>query len=50
MGAGRMFPAQDPEGNYIQVYYLYPQVLDLQKQMGLQGFTPLLLPAHLDVE
>jgi hypothetical protein len=50
MGAGRMFPAQDPDGNYIQVYYLYPQVLDLQKQMGLQGFTPLLLPAHLDVE
>ena len=43
MGAGRMFPAQDPDGNYIQVQ-------NLQKQMGLQGFTPLLFPAHLDVE
>jgi len=43
-------PPKDPDGNYIQVYHLYPQVLDLQKQMGLQGFTPLLLPAHLDVE
>ena len=29
------------EGTY-PVYHLYPQVQDLQKQMGLQGFTPLL--------
>ena len=24
MGAGRMFAAKDPDGNYIQVYHLYP--------------------------
>jgi predicted enzyme related to lactoylglutathione lyase len=35
MGAGRMFTAKDPAGNYIQVYHLYPQVLEMQKQMGL---------------
>lgn len=35
MGAGRMFSAKDPDGNYIQVYHLYPQVQDMQKQMGL---------------
>ena len=35
MGAGRMFTAKDPAGNYIQVYNLYPQVLEMQKQMGL---------------
>jgi catechol 2,3-dioxygenase-like lactoylglutathione lyase family enzyme len=29
MGAGRMFPARDPDGNYIQVYHLYPQVQDI---------------------
>ncbi len=28
MGAGRLFPAKDPAGNYIQVYHLYPQVQD----------------------
>ena len=35
MGAGRMFTAKDPEGHYIQVYHLYPQVLEMQKQMGM---------------
>lgn len=35
MGAGRIFTAKDPAGNYIQVYHLYPQVLEMQKQMGL---------------
>lgn len=35
MGAGRMFAAKDPAGNYIQVYHLYPQVRDMQKQMGV---------------
>jgi hypothetical protein len=50
MSADRMFPAKDPDGNYIQVYHLYPQVQGLQKQMGLQGFTSLLLPAHLQVQ
>ena len=29
MGAGRLFPAKDPDGNYIQVYHLYPQVLEM---------------------
>lgn len=35
MGAGRMFAARDPAGNAIQVYHLYPQVLQVQKQLGL---------------
>lgn len=35
MGAGRMFNAKDPDGNYIQVYHLYPQIQEMQKQMGL---------------
>jgi predicted enzyme related to lactoylglutathione lyase len=35
MGAGRIFTARDPSGNYIQVYHLYPQVAEMQKQMGL---------------
>ena len=35
MGAGRMFTAKDPDGNFIQVYHLYPQVQELQKQQGL---------------
>jgi hypothetical protein len=34
MGACRMFPAKDPDGNYIQVYHLYPQVQDMQQRMG----------------
>jgi predicted enzyme related to lactoylglutathione lyase len=34
MGAGRLFPAKDPAGNYIQVYHLYPQVQEMQKQEG----------------
>lgn len=35
MGAGHIFTAKDPSGNYIQVYHLYPQVEEMQKQMGL---------------
>src|SRR6266852_986974 len=35
MGAGRMFTAKDPEGHYIQVFHLYPQVREMQKQMGM---------------
>lgn len=35
MGAGRIFTAKDPAGNYIQVYHLYPQTLEFQKQLGL---------------
>lgn len=35
MGAGRMFAVKDPDGNYIQVYHLHPQVQELQKQRGL---------------
>lgn len=35
MGAGRMFTAKDPSGNYIQVYHLYPQLEEARKQMGL---------------
>jgi hypothetical protein len=34
MGASRMFPARDPDDNYIQVYHHYPQVQDLQQHMG----------------
>lgn len=35
MGAGRMFATRDPAGNSIQVYHLYPQVLQVHKQLGL---------------
>ena len=35
MGAGRTFTAKDPEGHYIQVFHLYPQVREMQKQMGM---------------
>ena len=35
MGAGRSFTARDPEGHYIQVFHLYPQVREMQKQMGM---------------
>src|SRR5207245_11146342 len=35
MGAGRVFTAKDPEGHYIQVFHLYPQVREMQKQMGM---------------
>ncbi len=37
MGAGRMFTAKDPEGHYIQVYHLYPQIREMQKQMGMSS-------------
>jgi hypothetical protein len=35
MGAGRTFTAKDPEGHYIQVFHLYPQVREMQKQTGM---------------
>jgi predicted enzyme related to lactoylglutathione lyase len=35
IGAGHAFTAKDPEGHYIQVYHLYPQVREMQKQMGM---------------
>ena len=34
MGAGRMFVARDPDGNYIQVYHLYPPVQEAQQHLG----------------
>lgn len=37
MGAGRMFLARDPDGNYIQVYHLHPHVqgaLPAQQENG----------------
>jgi predicted enzyme related to lactoylglutathione lyase len=34
IGAGRLFNAKDPDGNYIQVYHLYPHILEMQKQQG----------------
>jgi hypothetical protein len=37
MGAGRSFTTKDPEGHYIQVFHLYPQVRDMQKQMGMRS-------------
>ncbi len=37
IGAGHSFTARDPEGHYIQVYHLYPQVREMQKQMGMRG-------------
>jgi predicted enzyme related to lactoylglutathione lyase len=37
MGAGRSFTAKDPEGHYIQVYHLYPQVREMQQQMGMSS-------------
>jgi predicted enzyme related to lactoylglutathione lyase len=35
IGAGRMFTSKDPEGHYIQVFHLYPQVREMQNQMGM---------------
>lgn len=32
--AGRMFTAKDPDGNFIQVYHLNPDLLEMRKQMG----------------
>jgi predicted enzyme related to lactoylglutathione lyase len=37
IGAGHSFTAKDPEGHYIQVFHLYPQVRDMQKQMGIRS-------------
>lgn len=35
IGAGRMFMLKDPDGNAVQVYHLYPPVLEAQKQMNI---------------
>lgn len=37
MGAGRMFTAKDPEGHYIQIFHLYPEVSKMQQQMGMKA-------------
>ena len=34
IGAGRLFNAKDPDGNYIQVYHLYPHILEMQNRQG----------------
>jgi catechol 2,3-dioxygenase-like lactoylglutathione lyase family enzyme len=36
MGKGRTFGARDPEGNYIQIFDVYPQFREIQKQMGME--------------
>lgn len=37
IGAGHSFTARDPEGHYIQVFHLYPQVIEMQKKMGMRS-------------
>ena len=34
IGAGRLFNAKDPDGNYIQVFHLYPHILEMQQRIG----------------
>ncbi|HEX8733660.1 MAG TPA: VOC family protein [Ktedonobacterales bacterium] len=34
IGAGRMFTVKDPDGNYIEVYHLNPDLLAMRKQIG----------------
>lgn len=36
MKKGMTFGASDPEGNYIQVFDVYPQFREIQKQLGLE--------------
>ena len=33
MGQGRTFGAKDPDGNYLQIYDIYPQAREIQKQL-----------------
>ncbi|GLF93010.1 VOC family protein [Streptomyces yaizuensis] len=35
MGFGRTFGVKDPEGNYLQLFDVYPQVKELQRRLGL---------------
>ncbi|GAB3109587.1 hypothetical protein GCM10027160_08830 [Streptomyces calidiresistens] len=35
MGSGRTFGVRDPEGNYLQLFDVYPPVHDLQRRLGL---------------
>ncbi|MGA4838177.1 VOC family protein [Streptomyces sp. G45] len=35
MGSGRTFGVKDPEGNYLQLFDVYPQVKEMQQQLGL---------------
>ena len=37
IGVGHSFTARDPEGHYIQVYHMYPQIREAQKQMGISS-------------
>ncbi len=37
IGAGHSFTARDPESHYIQVFHLYPQVIEMQKKMGMRS-------------
>jgi predicted enzyme related to lactoylglutathione lyase len=37
IGVGRMFTAQDPDGNYIQVYHFHPEFLAMLQQQPQQG-------------
>jgi len=35
MGKGRTFGVKDPEGNYVQVFDVYPKFREIQRQLGL---------------
>lgn len=35
MGFGRTFGVKDPEGNYLQLFDVYPQAQEIQRQIGL---------------
>ncbi|WP_017559840.1 VOC family protein [Nocardiopsis baichengensis] len=35
MGKGRTFGLRDPEGNYIQVFDVYPEFQEVQRKLGL---------------
>lgn len=35
MVSGRTFGVKDPEGNYLQLFDVYPQVKEIQSQLGL---------------
>lgn len=34
MGNGRAFGIRDPEGNYVQLFDVYPETLKIQRQLG----------------
>lgn len=36
MKKGETFGAYDPEGNYIQIFDVYPQFREIQRQLGLE--------------